>query len=400
VSIAHGHGFGQTVVAPGGGPTAFRPPLYPLALAGFFKVFGVTVIGARVAQALLGTLTVALVGVLVRQLWGRRTALVAMGIAAVYPPLLLAGGALLSESIALPLELASLIVVLRARSASRPWAWLAGAGVLAGLGILDRPDSLVLLIPLCFLAWARNHRSWRKALPAGLVVLAALVTVTPWLIRDAIVMGRFIPLTTQSGLVPSGTYNDAAAHDSRFPAAWRPTNLVPQYGPLLRGTEYQESEALHTATVKYVENHPTYLAAVTFWNTVRLFELNGPSVTRASWAANGYGANAANVAFAGYWVVAALALAGVATRAARRAPWALWLAPVLVTASTVVVLGESRLRALVDPFIVILASLAVVAAINRFQARRVTGDARAATEAVAPAALPAPAGLPAPAASH
>jgi surface polysaccharide O-acyltransferase-like enzyme len=372
VSIAHGHGFGQTVVAPGGGPTAFRPPLYPLALGAFFKVFGVSVTGARVAQALLGTLTVALVGVLVRQLWGRRTALVAMAIAAVYPPLLLAGGALLSESIALPLELAGLIVVLRARSSSRPWAWLAGAGVLAGLGILDRPDSVVLLLPLCLLAWARDRRSWRKALPAGLVVLAALVTVTPWLIRDAVVMGRFIPLTTQSGLVASGTYNDAAAHDSSSPAAWRPSNLVPEYLPLLRGTEYQENQALDTASVNYLEHHPTYLATVTFWNTVRLFELRGPSGTRASWAANGYGGTAADLAFAGFCVVAALALAGATTRAARRAPWALWLTPVLVTASTVVVLGESRLRALVDPFLVILAALAVVAAINRLQARRVT----------------------------
>jgi 4-amino-4-deoxy-L-arabinose transferase-like glycosyltransferase len=374
VSIAHGQGFGHTTVAPGGGPTAFRPPLYPLTLGLFFKIFGVTVTGARLAQAVVGTVTVALVGVLAYQLWGRRASWVAMAVAAVYPPLLLAGGALLSESIGLPLELASFILAVRARSSARRWPWLVGAGVLAGLGILDRPDSVVLLVPLVLLAAAPFSRSWRKAAPAALIVVVALGTVAPWLIRDGRVMGHFIPLTTQGGLVASGTYNDTSAHDPRYPAAWRPTNLVPQYRSLLKGTEYQEEQRLRAASVDYVKQHPAYVAKVSFWNTVRLFDLNGPSGTRASWAANGFGPRLADAAFVGYWMVVALALGGLVTRGARTAPWSLWLAPVLISASTVLLLGESRLRVLVDPFLLLLAALAVVALADRLRVARGAGD--------------------------
>jgi hypothetical protein len=198
------------------------------------------------------------------------------------------------------------------------------------------------------------------------------MTLVPWLLRDVRVMGHFIPLTTQAGLVASGTYNDTTAHDSQLPAAWRPTTLVREYRPLLTGNEYNEEHRLRTASINYLKSHPTYLAKVAFWNTSRLFELSGPSRTRASWGANGFGRRAADVAFAGYWVVAALALAGAATRAARRAPRALWLAPLLLTGSTVVVLGESRLRALIDPFLVLLAALAIAAVADRVLRARVT----------------------------
>ena len=104
VSIAAGHGFGRTVVAPGGGPTAFRPPLWPLFLAGLYWLVGVHVMVARAVEVVLGTLSVGLVGVLGGQLWSRGPGRVAMGLATVYPPLLLAGGSLLSESLSLPLS--------------------------------------------------------------------------------------------------------------------------------------------------------------------------------------------------------------------------------------------------------------------------------------------------------
>jgi len=42
-SIAHGHGFGPSVIAPGGGPSAFRPPLYPGFLGALYTVVGVHV---------------------------------------------------------------------------------------------------------------------------------------------------------------------------------------------------------------------------------------------------------------------------------------------------------------------------------------------------------------------
>src|SRR5262249_31393874 len=64
-----------------GRPTAFRPPAYPVFLAGVYEVFGTgihRVEAARIANAFVGAGIVALIGVLAYQLWDRRTALVAM----------------------------------------------------------------------------------------------------------------------------------------------------------------------------------------------------------------------------------------------------------------------------------------------------------------------------------
>jgi len=369
VSIAAGHGFGPTVVAPGGGPTAFRPPLWPLFLAGIYWLVGVHVMVARAVEVVLGTVTVGLIGALAGQLWSRGPARVAMGLAAVYPPLLLAGGSLLSESLSLPLELGTLAAALAVRRSPRPARWILGCGVGCGLDILCRPDSFILLVPVCLLVavgWRPSGSSaggrWsgiraRLVAPAAVVVLAGL-TVTPWLIRDAVVMHRFIPVTTQGGLVASGTYNDTSAHDPLHPAAWRPANFVPEYRPLLRGDEVTEEAALRRAALHYISVHPLYPVRASGWNLLRLFDLTGLSDPQASWAANGYGPGLADLDAVGLAVVAALILIGARSslwRRSRPGTGLVWMAPFLVAAVTVPVLGESRLRVGIDPFLVLAA---------------------------------------------
>ena len=181
----------------------------------------------------------------------------------------------------------------------------------------------------------------RLAAPALIVVVAALVLV-PWLVRDRNVMGHVVPLTTQTGLVAAGTYNDTSAHDRRAPAAWRPENLVPEYRHLLYGDEYGEERRLRHAATRYVDAHPTYVARVMYWNTRRLFDTTGRASSRASWAANGFSAGWADAAHYGYWVVA--------------------------------VLGESRLRGTIEPFFVLLAALAIEAVRRRLGRRRAPVD--------------------------
>jgi hypothetical protein len=43
------------------------------------------------------------------------------------------------------------------------------------------------------------------------MLAVALLTVTPWLIRDAAVFHHFVPLSTEDGITLAGTYNLASA---------------------------------------------------------------------------------------------------------------------------------------------------------------------------------------------
>src|SRR2546430_889811 len=77
----------------------------------------------RLAEVLLGTLVVALAGLVAWQLAGTAAGLATLGITAVYPPLIVNGASLLSEPLFVVLELGAVACALRWRVRPR---WVVG----------------------------------------------------------------------------------------------------------------------------------------------------------------------------------------------------------------------------------------------------------------------------------
>jgi 4-amino-4-deoxy-L-arabinose transferase-like glycosyltransferase len=352
------------------GPTAFRPPLFPYVLAAVYKLVGVGAAATRweagrLLQAGLGALTVLLIGLIALRLWGRRAALVSSSIAAVYPPLVLVGSSLLSESLFIALVLAAVLAALAGREAGRRLRWAAASGFLIGLAALTRGNGILLLIPIAALLWTGRPRLSRRALAAPLAaVAAAAVTLVPWTVRNADTFHEFVPITTETGYATAGTYNSVSAHLPVYPALWLPpywlAGEVVQKHP--RVNEAQLSDRLNTLALRYVKAHPAYVAKVFWWNTLRLLNLTGTGFER--WAAR-YEAYPAWLAIASvyaFWAAGLLALGGVFTAAARRAPLALWACPLVIFLSTVLLEGSTRYRSPADPFVVVLAALGALSA--------------------------------------
>ena len=94
------------------GPTAYFPPAYPYALAvadlfdGRASGHRAALGGERLENAALGAVTVALIGLLALQLAGPGAGLAALGLAAVYPPLIELSGVLVAENLLVVWELA------------------------------------------------------------------------------------------------------------------------------------------------------------------------------------------------------------------------------------------------------------------------------------------------------
>lgn len=364
-SVARGEGFGDTVLAAGGGPTAFRPPLYPFLLGVVYRVGGVDVGTARLVQAGLGVAAVGLLGALAARLAGRRVALVTMALAAVYPPLLLAGGSLLSESVSLPLELGALLAALAHRRSRRGWWWPVLAGALVGLGVLARPNHAVLLVPVALLVAGPRPRRWA---PAAAAVVAAVAVVAPWTVRNAVVFGRFVPVSDLDGYVAAGVYNPVSAGFTAHPAAFVPPVAVPDYAPLFADPALDEvavGEELRRRAVEYARDHPGYVLKVAAFNTMRLFDLGGWSFTRIAARSLGYGPRLADVEVVSFLVVAGLAVVGLADRRARRVPGALWWTPVLFVVTTVPLLGTFRYRLPIEPFVLLAAALGATGLFSR-----------------------------------
>ncbi len=369
-SIATGQGYGFSH----GLPTAFRPPGYTFLLAGVYDVAGVAraeaderLPPARIVQAFIGTLAVALIGLIAAQLWGRRVALAALALGAVYLPLILIGGALMSEPLFVVLMLGSLAAAIQHRRSAHGYRWALLAGFVGGLAVLTRANGLVLLAPLAFGVWTVRPRwSWRALAPPALLVAVALATVAPWTVRNAVELHAFVPVSTQLGSALAGTYNDDARHDRANPASWRALKRVDDlrdiYGQIGTIPEPTLEKQLRSASLHYIGDHPAYVATVAFWTTRRLLELGGLDWARHTYATVSVEPGWANAGIIVFWVVALLAVAGAFTVRARRTPLFVWAVPALMYLSVVFLVVETpRYRSPIDPFVILLAALAVTA---------------------------------------
>src|SRR5436305_5008460 len=200
-SIVASGGYPEAV-PPRGGPSAFRPPAYPVLLAGLYDLTGhiqkplpfvkyfapgyrppaKQVNAALVLQALLGTLAVVLTGLVAFMLWGGRASLWTMAVFAVYLPLILIGFQLYSEPLFIVWEMAAVVCALHARSSPvGRKRWAVGAGLMVGLAWLTRSNGFLLIPPVVALVWVDRPRRSRRALglPA-LTLLATLLTIAPW----------------------------------------------------------------------------------------------------------------------------------------------------------------------------------------------------------------------------
>ena len=369
-SIARGDGWPYSRIP--GRETAFRPPAYPVLLAGVYKVAGVEhgtkhdrVVPARILGIVLGTLIVLMTGVVARQLWGRRVSLLAMAGAAVYIPLILVGASVMSEPLFALLLLGALAAAIQHRRSTHRWRGVALAGVLAGLTCLTRANALVLLLPLGLAVWTVRPRFTVRAFAApALLVVLALLTISPWTIRNAVTFHRFIPVSTQLGSALAGTYNDQARLDKENPASWRAIFHIPEFNDIYaridQTPEPVVEDELRARSKAYIRKHPGYVLTVAEWTSLRMLELGGLDWSRHTAATISVTAGWAMAGVICFWVFALLALAGAFTKLARRTPMFVWLIPILLYLSVVFLVVETpRYRTGIDPFIVMLAALAL-----------------------------------------
>jgi 4-amino-4-deoxy-L-arabinose transferase-like glycosyltransferase len=187
-------------------------PGLPLVVAGVYKVSGgVHERLARVALALIGSLSVLFAYLIGRRLSGPAAGLVGAAVVAIYPALLEYQGMLMSEPLAAALLSGAVLSMLwasDARQGSPAGGWLL-PGVLLGSLALVRPEYLAVALLLGLVVFAEGWRDGRQqALIQAAILLAGVVlVVAPWSIRNAIALDRFVPISTGGGQVLfAGTY--------------------------------------------------------------------------------------------------------------------------------------------------------------------------------------------------
>jgi len=201
-SLAQGHGYALDGVA-----TAFRVPLYPMALAavsGGEKLFWAVL----AFNTIVSTLIVVAGAILTADLFGKRAALIAGVILAIYPYYVVHDMTMSELPLFTLLTLVGTIALLRAwRGGSLPLA--ASAGILFGLALLTRATLLpFLFVAALWLALVPGRAAGRQRGIAMALLLsaAALATVSPWLAYSQKVVGAPV-LGTETGMALFGGNN-------------------------------------------------------------------------------------------------------------------------------------------------------------------------------------------------
>ncbi len=367
------------------GPTAYFPPGYPYSLAAVDLLTGhqpggkSAVPAERTGQTVLGTVTVGLIGLVALELFGSTTALVAMALAAFYPVLIEQSGTLVAENLLLVFELAAVWTALRARRAEHPYRWIAATGVLTGAATLTHQNAILLVIPLAFAAAAataarlgpnRTRPRLRALAAPTLLIIITGATIAPWTIRNAIELHHLIPVSDETGITLVGTYNPQSAAFGPVPYKWRLFSKLPEDRQLKRTagryTEVAFGDKLQSQALHYIADHPLSPLDAAWHNTLRLFELEGSYAWHASAQAVGLPTAVAHTGVVAFWIMGTLALSGLLTHAARACPRWLWAIPMLLGLSVVFVNVETpRFREPIEPFLILLASCAVLALLRR-----------------------------------
>ena len=240
-SIVQGEGFSNPLFGKTG-PTSWLSPAYPAVLAGIFKAFGVystaSAIVAMGLNCLLSALTCIPIYLIARKHFGRPTALWAGWAWAFFPyAIFFSADFIWATTLTTLLMTLIFLCVISLESSETMWPWL-GFGVLSGLGALTDPVVMSVAPALGAWAWYRRYRSGRPWLAPGLTaVLAVVLVISPWFVRNYETFHRVIPFRSCLGLeVYFGNNQDSwhwgppGYHQSDSEREWREYQQLGEIG--------------------------------------------------------------------------------------------------------------------------------------------------------------------------
>jgi 4-amino-4-deoxy-L-arabinose transferase-like glycosyltransferase len=273
-SLAVGAGFSSPFRV-NTGPTAWMPPIYPLLLAGVFRIFGPYTLASFIAATLLniGFVTFACVPIFyaAKRIGGLRIAATAAWLWAIFPnAILIPVESMWDASLAALLVATILWGTLALADSSRTRDWCA-YGLLWGITLMTNA-TLVALFPL-LLAWLayrayKQQRPWlaKLALSLGIAVLCC----SPWTIRNYKIFHAFVPLRSGLGLQLWLGNNDST--QDIFRAERHPIYDANERAKYIELGEVAYMHEKQLQALQYMQSHPAREAhliwrrIISFWS--------------------------------------------------------------------------------------------------------------------------------------
>lgn len=174
-------------------PTAYRAPGYPLTFVPL-AYLGIGIVGYRVLNFVWLAGCIYMVSLILREQSTRFSAVLGAGWVFLYPVQFYTAGALYPQTLAALLLLLLLYNLTKKR---RPISSYLTAGIAAGLLCLTTPTAIFIVGMSILWVFLTANKKFSHGLMV--FVLSALVVIGAWTVRNYLVFGDLIPVSTNSG---------------------------------------------------------------------------------------------------------------------------------------------------------------------------------------------------------
>ncbi|MCU1396577.1 MAG: hypothetical protein JWM34_5005 [Ilumatobacteraceae bacterium] len=332
-------------------PGAEHPPLTSIVIAPA-SLLANPEFWERATMTVIGIALIPLIAMLGRRIGGRRVGVLAAVIAAAYPNIWLSDALIMSETLLLFLVVVVLLLALRHQERFT----IATALVLGvAIGVAGHARSEVLFFaPLLAFVGFRSNDLWRWLRTGVLVLVATGVTILPWIVYNTSRFDTTVLMSTNEGTTWLGANCNDAYYGSGL-GGWSLDCLVEANPPPNESTAARSVRRRHEA-FSYARAHESRLPVVLGARVLRAADLYGlGNLVHGDEGEErpGWGIWAGIVC---WWILAPMAAIGL-WRMRRGVRWVM-LAPVItVGVVTLAFYGAHRLRATMEPVVVIGAAV-------------------------------------------
>ena len=343
-------------------PSAQHPPMFTMLLT-FGDLLGLKSTDAQlVLICLIGTATIALTGVVARDLVTPRAGVIAAVIAALYPGFWVFDGEVMSEALVM---LLAAVTILAANRCFRQFTIgrIVVLGLLTGICALTRAE-LVLLVPLVALPtvwWQRSLSRRRRVALCGLAVAVAVAPMLPWFARNIAVFHHPVLLSDQLQVTVAAA-NNAQTYHGPLTASWCYTCLLTARFPggddESDQADYWQGQAEH-----YIAAHKTRALEVAVDRVGLEWGFYAPLIHADQDFLEGWPIPVSDAWLAWYYPLLALAACGAVILRRRGQPiYPLMAMFIVATLTAFATYGSYRFRSEAEVAIVILAAVTLDAA--------------------------------------
>lgn len=375
-------------------PTIDRAPLWPAMIGIFAALFGPNDLFVRIFLCVLDSFTCLFIYFILQKTGHRRLALCGGLFAALYPDLYVYTGWLYAETLYTFLMTALCYIVFLFQSQPQRYLLLLG-GLVLGLLSLTRPNGLEVIATFSitlFVVGRQKKYSWRTASRMVVTVcIIACIFITPWTLRNYGASGHFVPVAAGDGTVLLGAYNDDILKQPWDQMTWiGPAQSVPQvahsFPPYNRATagecdarcEVQREKTFETTALQWMSEHKTALPHIFMAHLANMWI---PEIREADLPVDRFPTLQSSqivlimMRFIPIPLFLLVALSCVVLRRYWRDLVFVYLTILFTSGQCILLYGSPRMRAPLEPLLIILA-VTTVGKISKWLSARKDGEAK------------------------